>query len=85
MITCIANLLKAQQAEDAVIQLHFFFMRLVHFIQNLHQFVPGLCWVRTLGFVHSQLMVWPLPWAPDPFVLALSHPVRKRRTQRGGQ
>lgn len=75
VITCVANLLKAEQTKDAVVQLHLPFMCLVHFVQNLHQFVPSLGWVCALSLVHGQLMERTLPGATNPLVLAPSDPV----------
>lgn len=77
--TCIADLLKAEQAEDAVVQLHLLLVGLVHLIQNLHQLVPGLGRVSALRLVDSQLMVRALPRAPNPLVLAPRDPEVQRR------
>lgn len=73
-LTCIADLFEAEQAEDAVVELHLLAVALVHLIQDLHQLVACLGWVGTGGLVHRQLVKRAMPRAADALVLALRHP-----------
>lgn len=73
-LTCIADLFEAEQAEDAVVELHLLAVALVHLIQDLHQLVACLGWVGTGGLVHRQLVKRAMPRAANALVLALRHP-----------
>lgn len=73
-LTCVANLLKAEQAEDAVVQLHLLAVALVHLAQDLHQLVARLGRVGARCLMHCQLVEGAVPRAADAFVLALGHP-----------
>lgn len=75
-LTCVADFLKAEQAEDAVIELHLLTMALVHLIEDLHQLVACLGWMSTRSFMHCQLMERAVPRAANTLVLALRHPSR---------
>lgn len=72
--TCEANLLIAEQAEDAVVELHVSAVVLLHLSQYAHQFRPGLGWMGALALVRRKLVEGTLPGAANPLVLALSHP-----------
>lgn len=72
---CVADLLEAEQAEDAVVELHLLAVALVHLIEDLHQLIACLGWVSTCSFMHCQLMERAVPWAANTLVLALCHPV----------
>uniref|UniRef100_A0A8C9MUB0 Vacuolar protein sorting-associated protein 28 homolog n=1 Tax=Serinus canaria TaxID=9135 RepID=A0A8C9MUB0_SERCA len=72
--TGVADLLEAEQAEDAVVELHLLLARLVHLVQDVHQLVARLGGVGALGLVHRQLVEGALPRTPDALVLALRHP-----------
>lgn len=74
-LTCVADLLEAEQAEDAVVELHLLAVALVHLIEDLHQLIACLGWVSTCSFMHCQLMERAVPWAANTLVLALCHPV----------
>lgn len=79
-LTCVADLLKAEQAEDAVVELHLLAVALVHLIEDLHQLIACLGWVGTCSFMHCQLMERAMPWATNTLILALCHPKRRGRT-----
>lgn len=72
--TCEADLLVAQQAEDAVVQLHVSAVVLLHLPQNAHQLRARLGGMRALTLVRRKLVEGALPGAANPLVLALSHP-----------
>ena len=79
-LTCVADLLEAEQAEDAVVELHLLAVALVHLVQDLHQLIARLGWVGTRGLVHCQLVERAVPWAADTLVLALRHPGEEAST-----
>lgn len=72
--TCKADLLVAEQAEDAVVELHVSAVALVHISQNAHQLRPSLGGVGALALVGRQLLERTFPGAADPLVLTLRHP-----------
>lgn len=73
-LTCVADLLEAEQAEDAIVELHLFAVALVHLVQDLHQLIARLGWVGARGLVHCQLVERAMPRAADALVLALGDP-----------
>lgn len=73
-LTCVSYLFKAEEVEDAIVELHLLLVVLVHLVQDLHQLVAGLGGVATLPLVSRQLMEGSLPRAADPLVLTLHHP-----------
>lgn len=81
MCTCEADLLKAQQAEDAVIELQLSAMALIHLIQDAHQLYASLRWVAAVNLVGSELMEWPLPWTADPLVFTLRKPIQSPQAE----
>ncbi len=78
LCTCKADLLKAQQAEDAVVELELSAMALVHLVQDAHQLHAGFGWVGTLCLMSAELMERPVPRAANPLVLALCHSISNR-------
>lgn len=72
-LTCVTDLLEAQQAEDAVVQLHLLLVALVHLVQDLHQLITGFGGVATLGLVHGQLVEGTQPRAANPLVFTLRY------------
>lgn len=72
--TCEADLLVAEQAEDAVVELHVSAVVLLHLSQYAHQFRPSLGRMGALALVRRKLVEGTLPGAANPLVLALSHP-----------
>lgn len=72
--TCKPNLFVAEQAEDAVVELHVSAVVLVHLSQDSHQLCTGLSGMGALALMRWQLMERTLPRAADPLVLALRHP-----------
>ena len=72
--TCKADLLVAEQAEDAVVELHVSAVALVHLSQYAHQLCTSLRGMGALALVRRQLVERALPGAADPLVLALRHP-----------
>lgn len=72
--TCEADLLVAEQAEDAVVQLHVPAVALLHLPQDAHQLRARLGGMRALALVRRKLVEGALPGAANPLVLALSHP-----------
>ena len=72
--TCEADLLVAEQAEDAVVELELPAVALVHLSQDAHQLAARLGGVAALALVGRQLVERPLPRAANPLVLALRHP-----------
>ena len=72
--TCEADLLVAEQAEDAVVELHVPAVALVHLAQYAHQLGARLVGVGALALVGRQLVEGPLPRAADPLVFAQCHP-----------
>ena len=69
--TCESDLRKAEQAENAVIELQLSTMTLVHRLQDTHQFNASLGWVAAFHLMGTELVVGPLPWAANPLVLTL--------------
>lgn len=74
MSTCKADLFIAEQAEDAVIELHVSAVALVHLSQYSHQLCTSLGGMGALALMCRQLVEGTLPRAADPLVLALRHP-----------
>lgn len=72
--TCKPDLLVAEQAEDAVIELHVSAVGLVHLSQYCHQLCTSLSGMGALALMCRQLVERALPGAADPLVLALRHP-----------
>lgn len=72
--TCKPDLFVAQQAEDAVIELHVSAVVLVHLSQYPHQLCTSLGGMGALALVCRQLVERTLPGAADPLVLTLRHP-----------
>lgn len=79
-LTCVTDLLKAEQTEDAVVQLHLLAVALVHLVEDLHQLVARLGGVGTGSLMHRQLMEGTVPRAADALVFALGHPGEEAST-----
>lgn len=74
MSTCKPDLFVAEQAEDAVIELHVSAVVLVHLSQYSHQLCTSLSGMGALALMCWQLVERTLPRAANPLVLALRHP-----------
>lgn len=81
MCTCEADLLEAEQAKDAVIELQLSAMALVHLIQDAHQLNASLRRVAAVNLVGSELMKWPLPRTANPLVFTLREPIRSPQAE----
>lgn len=79
--TCEADLLEAEQAEDAVIELKLSAMALVHLVQDAHQLDASFRRVAAVNLVGSELMERPLPRTADPLVLTLRKPIRSPQAE----
>lgn len=73
-VTCEADLFVAEQAEDAVVELHVSAVVLVHLSQDSHQLRASLGGMGALTLMCWQLMKGTLPRAANPLVLTLRHP-----------
>ena len=72
--TCEAYLLVAEQAEDAVVELHVSAVALVHLPKDPHQLGARLVGVAAFALVGGELVEGALPRAADALVLAQCHP-----------
>lgn len=72
--TCKPDLLVAEQAKDAVVELHVSAVALVHLSQDSHQLCTSLGRMGALALMCWQLMERTLPRATNPLVLTLCHP-----------
>lgn len=72
--TCKPDLLVAEQAKDAVVELHVSVVILVHLSQYCHQLCTCLSGVGALALMCWELVEGTLPRTADPLVLTLCHP-----------